>query len=62
MRILKELDDAKLISMLITDAYLSEELTMLARKIGMAIRRYIERREKTKDINSSWVREFVQVN
>jgi len=56
------LEDAKLISMLITDAYLSEELTMLARKIGMTIRRHIERREKTKCINRPWVKEFVQVN
>ena len=58
----ENIDDAKLIGTLITDAYLAEEITMLARKIGMSIRGYVKSRKPAKNIANSWITEFSQVN
>ena len=56
------LEDAHLMGTLITDAFLSNELTLQARKIGLSIRAYLECIEKVPPKRHAWIKEFFQVN
>ena len=56
------LDDAHLMGALITDAFLANELTLQARKIGLSIRAYLECIEKVPPKRHAWIKEFFQVN
>ena len=57
-----DLEDAKLIGTLITDAFLAEEITMLARKIGLSIRKYVQGRQQVKNIKNIVIKEFFGMN
>ena len=56
------LEDANLMGALITDSFLSHELTLQARKIGLSIRAYLSDVENVSVKRRTLVKEFFQMN